>query len=131
MTGVQHEVESVRQLFSELGELLGGYLGELPTMVAHQVHVFMLMDGVSRRTMPEMGVPDQVQALEQVEGAVDRGDVDRGRDALYLCADLLWGAVLQLAHRVEHQLPLGGHPHPPLVQGAAQGGIHTVMVCPG
>jgi hypothetical protein len=69
-------------------------------------------------------MPDQVEAFEQVEGAVDRGDVDCGCAVLHVFADPLRGGVFQVAHCVEHQLPLGSHPHSPLVQRTAQGGIH-------
>ena len=99
---------------------VGGDLGHPPAGVAHQVHVLVLLRGVGGRAVPEVGVADQADPLEQVERAVDRGDVHRRCRGLHVGADPLRGGVPERAHGVEHQLPLRGHPEPALVQRAAQ-----------
>jgi hypothetical protein len=87
--------------------------------------VLMRLGGVARGAVPEVGVPDQVEALKQIEGAIDGGDVHRGRDALDLLADPLGGGVLQFPHRVEHELTLRSHPQAAVVQRTAQAGVHN------
>ncbi len=130
MAGIQDKPEPVSQPLGEIAELLRGNLEDLAASVAHQVHVLMRLGGVARRTVPEVGVSDQFEALQQVERAVDGGDVDCRCDSLDVFANPLRGGVLQLPHRVEHELALRGHPHPPLVQCVPQAGIHNMMVAP-
>jgi len=83
------------------------------------------LGGVARRSVPEVRVPYQVEALEQVQGAIDGGDVHRGRDALDLLANPFGCGVLQFPHRVEHELTLWSHPQAAVVQRATQAGVHN------
>jgi len=93
-----------------------------------QVDVLVLVGRVGGRAVAEVGVVDQTDAVEQVERAVDRGDVDRGRGLLHLRADLLGGGVAERAHRVEHELPLRRHPQAALVQRVPQRRVHTPIL---
>jgi len=125
VAGIQSEPELILQPSGELGELGLGHFVDIPAVVAHQMHVLMRLGGVARRAVPEMGMPDEIETFEQVQRAVDRGDVDGGGIALDVRADPLWGGVHELVYGVEHELALGGHPHPPVVQRSAQGGVHV------
>jgi len=120
MADVQRESGAVGQVGDEAVHQLGGQLGDLAAAVTHQVQVLVFLRGVGRCAVAEMGVADEPDAVEQVECAVDRGDVDRGCRALHLHADLLRRGVVQRAHGVEHELALGGHPHPALMAMSEQ-----------
>ena len=98
----------------------GGDLGDGAAAVADQVHVLVLVHRVVRRAVPEVGVAHQPQPFEQVQAAVDRGDVHRRGLALHLRADLLGGRVAEGADGVEHELALRCHPQPAFVQRAAE-----------
>lgn len=128
MAGVNHEPESGPQPLDQVGELLGRHFGDGCAAVAHQVNVPVALGGVARRAVPEVGVLHQIETFEQLKGAVNGGDIDRGRDALDVLADALRGGMFQFPHRVEHQLTLRGQPHSPLVQRPAQAGVHPMMV---
>lgn len=125
MCGVYHEPEPLAHLLGEIAELFGRYLGDVPTPVADKMHMIMRLGGVAGCAVTEVGVSDQIEALKQVEGAVNGGDVNSRCHALDVFADCLRGGVLQLPYRIEHELPLGRHAHPPRVQGPAQAGIHN------
>lgn len=84
-----------------------------------------------------MGVPHQSELLEQVESAVNGGDVHRRCGALHPLAGLLGCRVLQFPYRVQHELALRRQPHAALVQCRAEshwiphvGCIHRSMVRP-
>ena len=104
----------------QVGHHVAGHLGDGAAVVAHEVHVLVLVRGVGRGAVPEVRVAHQPQAFEQVQAAVHRGDVHRRCRPLDLRADLLGGRVAELADGVEHELALRRHPQPALVQGAAQ-----------
>ena len=58
----------------------------------------------------QMGVADQAQFLEQLEGAVDGGDVDAGGAFPDGVVDLLGSGVAQLVHGFQDQLALRSQP---------------------
>ena len=70
---------SVAQPLGQLVHQLGGDLGDRAAAVADQVHVLVLLLGVGRRAVPEVRVPHQADPLQQVQRAVDGGDVHRRR----------------------------------------------------
>ena len=65
----------------------------------------------------EVGVAQQAEFFEQLDRAVDRGQVDVGDGR----ADLFRRRVLEGAHRVEHLLALRRHPQAALVQALRRG----------
>jgi hypothetical protein len=65
---------------------------------------------VGRRPVPEVGVGDHADLLEQLERAVDGRDVDPARGLLDLGADLLRGGVIEPRHRLQDELTLRCHP---------------------
>src|SRR3954471_1017836 len=78
------------------------------TIPADQVEVLVVADRVVRRgAVGEVRVSDQAELLEDLEGAVDRRDVDGARVLLHLDEDLVRGGVAQRLDGLEHQLPLG------------------------
>ena len=58
----------------------------------------------------------QAEFLEQLDRAVDGGQIDLGDGR----TDLFRGGVLEAAHRIEHLLALRGHAQPALVQALSQ-----------
>jgi len=127
---VQLEAGRAPQPLGELLQQLRLGLDDRPAPVADQVDVLVLVLGVARGAVAEVGVPDQSDPLHQVERPVHGGDVDGGRGPLHAGADLLRGGVPELADGVEHELPLGGHPQPALVQRRAQCGDPIGVVEP-
>src|ERR1700712_1173269 len=54
------------------------HAGHPATLPADEVGVLVATRGVvRRRPVAEVGVPDQAELVEQLEGAIDRGEVDR------------------------------------------------------
>ena len=90
---------------------VGADLRHPAALTAEQVHVVgvagQVIDG---RTVPEVGVGDHPDLLEQFERPVDGGDVDPARRPLHLGADLLRGRVIESCHRLEHELALWRNP---------------------
>src|SRR6185437_758775 len=92
-------------------DLLRADLGDPAALRADQVHVCGLgRQVVARRPMPEMGMRDQAELFEQLQRPVDGGDVHPAGGLLDVGADLLGSGVLQLGHRLQHQLALWGDP---------------------
>ncbi|GID96894.1 hypothetical protein Adi01nite_63060 [Amorphoplanes digitatis] len=56
--------------------------------------------------MRQVGVADQAQILEQLEGSVDGGDVDAGGAFTHGVVYLLRSRVAQLMHGLQDQLAL-------------------------
>ena len=65
---------------------------------------------VDGRAVPEVGVGDHADLLEQLERAVDGRDVDPARGLLDLGADFLGGGVIEPRHRLQDELALRRHP---------------------
>src|SRR5581483_10038465 len=86
-------------------------LGDPAAVAADQVHVVGVGGQVVRgRAVPEVGVRDHADLLEQLERAVNGRDVDAARGLLDLSADLLRGRVTEPRHRLQDELALRGHP---------------------
>ena len=86
-------------------------LGDPAAVPADQVHVVGVGGQVvGRRPVMEVGVGDHADVLEQLERAVDGGDVDAAGGLLDLGADLFRGRVVELRHRFQHELALRRHP---------------------
>src|SRR5260370_9830360 len=87
-----------------------GFRGDfrhLSAVPADEVHMIGLgREVIGRSAVAEVGVGDQAELLEQLERAVDRGDVHTPCGLPYLGADVLWRRVFQLVDRFEHELPL-------------------------
>ena len=66
--------------------------------------------------MAQVGVLDEAEFLEQLQGPIDRGDVDAGHGL----AQLLGRGMAQLAHGRQHELALWRHPQSALVQSHGQ-----------
>ena len=89
----------------------GGDLLDRAAVAADQVHVVVVGgDRVGRGAVPEVGVADQAELLEQLEGPVDGRDVDPGRRLAHRRDDLVRRGVAELADGLEHQLPLRRQP---------------------
>src|SRR5215469_3091868 len=89
---------------------LGGQLGHPATLAADQVHVLRLRrEMVAGRAVPEVGVGDQAELLEQLERAVDRGEVHAPRRLVHLGADLLGRGVMQPGDGLQDELALWGN----------------------
>ena len=71
--------------------------------------------------MREVGVADQAEVLEQLEGAIDGGDVDARGAFPHGVVDLLGGGVAQLVHRLQDQLALRGEPQTALPEHRGEG----------
>lgn len=80
--------------------------------VTDDVDVLVLSRSVGRRTVPEMGMSDEPDLLEQFQRAVDGGDVD----ALDRFTDLLGRCVPEPANGVQHLLALRSRPKPEFAQ---------------
>src|SRR5260370_8899674 len=87
-----------------------GFRGDfrhLSAVPADEVHMIGLgREVIGRSAVAEVGVGDQAELLEQLERAVDRGDVHTPCGPPYLGADVLRRRVFQLVDRFEHELPL-------------------------
>ena len=65
---------------------------------------------IGRRPVRQVGVVDQAELLEQLEGAVDGGDVDAGDPLADRGVHLLRRGVTELVHSLEDQLALRREP---------------------
>src|SRR5215469_15468132 len=89
---------------------LGGQLGHPAALPADQVHMLRFgREVVARSAVPEVSVGDQAELLEQLEGAVDRGDVHAPRRLVHLGADLLRRGVVQPGDGLQDELALWGN----------------------
>lgn len=123
MARIEYKPTVRAQCSGQLGEQFARHLVHSAASMADQVNVLVFVRGVGRRTVPEMGVPHQIHLLEQVERAVDRGDVDRRRGASNVLAHLFWSGVSHAAHRFEDELTLWGAAQAVFVQGPLQRGL--------
>jgi hypothetical protein len=62
------------------------------------------------RSVPEMGVRDEADLLEQLKGAINGGEIDSDRRLLDLGVDLLGSSVLQSCDSLKDELALRGNP---------------------
>jgi hypothetical protein len=62
------------------------------------------------RSVPEMGVRDEADLLEQLEGAVNGGEIDSDCRLLDLGVDLFGSSVLQSCDSLKDELALRGNP---------------------
>src|SRR6266511_5499868 len=114
----------------QVGDQPGGLLHHVTATAADKVQVFILGRVVRRGAVVKVGVPDQAELLEQLQGAVDRGDVDRRCGALHLGGQPVRRRVAQPAHRVQHELALRGQAVAPCAQFALElGAGHQPMIC--
>jgi hypothetical protein len=65
---------------------------------------------VGRRAVAEVGVGDQVELLQELEGAVDGRDVHPAGGLLDAGADLVGRPVAHRGHGLQHELALRGQP---------------------
>src|SRR5882672_6641709 len=86
---VHIEVELHPERLEEGLELLRGNLLDAPTTLADQVLVVVVGQVEDRRPVSKVGVVDDPELLEGVEGAVDGRDVDRWEPAVDLRGDVL------------------------------------------
>ena len=124
MACIKFEPVALPQCSDQRVEQLTRDLLDAAADVAHQVHVLVLVDRVARRAVAQVGVPHEPEPVEQVERAVDRGDVDRRRRLLDALSDLFGRRVLQRPDRVQHELALRRHAQTPPVQGLPELGVH-------
>lgn len=94
------------------------------------VYVLVGASRVARSAVPEVGVPHQLETLQEIEGPIDGRDVHGRGAALHVGADLPRGGAAQLPDSVEHELALRRHPQAVLAQRPLQGGVHGVIVGP-
>lgn len=87
--------------------------------------MLVLIGGVGRRAVAEMGVPYDADLFEQVQRAVDGRDVHRWRGLLYLLTDLFRSSVPELSYGFEDELTLWGHAQAAFVQRFAQPGARA------
>lgn len=93
---VQAEAQVGERATRHIGEQLGRRLVHPAAVVADEVDVAVLVLGVGRRPVPEMGVPDDAELLEQVQRPVHGRDVHRRCRRLDPGAHLLGCRVPQL-----------------------------------
>ncbi len=90
-------------------EKVGGDLADVTAVTADEMYVLLLADGVIRgRAVGQVGMGHEAEFLEQLQGAVDRGDVDTGGGLRHLEVDLVGRGVAKAVHRLEHELTLCG-----------------------
>lgn len=128
MARIQYEPVSRAQCSREVGEQLPRRLLEPAAPFADQMQVFVLVRGVRRCALPDLGVPQQSELFEQVERPVHGRDVDRRRRLLYGATHAFRGRVAELPHGIEYQLALRGHPQSVLVKRAAQGATVRLLL---
>ena len=122
---------------AQLGGEVGGHrdvrLDHVRAVPADQVDVVVPVgEVVRRRAVPEMGMADQPELLQQLQRPVDGGDVDPRRRPPHLHEDVVGGRVLKGVHGFEHELALRRQPVAALPQVALPvGAHHTASVAPG
>lgn len=95
---------------------VGSQISYRAAPVTHDVDVLVLRGTVAGRPVPEVGVPNQAQLLEELDGAVHRGYVDAGHSL----GQLLRRGVAQVADSVQHLTPLRRHTQAAFMQLARQ-----------
>jgi 4-amino-4-deoxychorismate lyase len=116
MGPVEDEALLLEQPALQRGHQIGRRVDDGLACVADDVDVFVLRRTVGRGAVIEVRVPDDAEFLEQFEGAVDGGEVDVGHGVV----DLFRRRVVEVAHRGQDLLTLGGHPQPALAQARRQ-----------
>src|SRR5258708_17519071 len=82
-------------------------LAHAAAVLADEVHVIAVTGQVVRgRAVIEVVVSDQPEVVEQFQRPVDRRDVDAAGRLLDGGRDLLGSGVVELADRLQHELPL-------------------------
>ena len=119
MGPIQHEVAVGKQPAFQIVDQITGCIEHPAALVTHHVDVVVLDRSIRRRAMPEVGMPNEPDRLEELESPVHRGEVD----LRHRFADLLRGGVAQLAHRAQHQVALRRHAQAPGVQLCGQVGL--------
>ena len=105
------------QSLGHLSQDLGRHLLDPITASADEVYVCPLARRViGRRAVPEVGVVDQAELLEQLEGPVDGRNVDAAGHLANLGDDVLGGGVPELRDSLQDELALGGEPVSPGAQ---------------
>ncbi|GIF24194.1 hypothetical protein Ate02nite_69240 [Paractinoplanes tereljensis] len=66
--------------------------------------------------MRQVGVIDQPELFEQLEGAIDGGDVDPGDPLTDRGVHLLGRGVTEIMHRLQDELALRREPQPALTE---------------
>ncbi len=89
MPAIHVEVELHPQRRQEGPQRLGRHLHHPAASLAHQVLVVVVGEVEDRRAVGQVGVVDDAQLLEGVEGPVDGGDVHRREAAVHLGGDVL------------------------------------------
>ena len=90
-------------------EKVRGDLADVTAVTADEVYVLLLADGVIRgRAVGQVRVGHQAEFLEQLQRAVDGGDVDAGGGLRHLEVHLVGRGVAKAVHRLEHELTLCG-----------------------
>jgi hypothetical protein len=112
MRSVQHEVVVLCEPALEIVHQIRRRLEHPAADVTHHVDVVILRRPVGRRPVPQMGVPNQSNRLEELERPVDGGEIDLG-DGL---PELLRGRMPELPHGSQDPIALRGHPQAPRVQ---------------
>jgi len=90
-------------------EQFRGDLADVTAVAADEVYVLLLADGVIRgRAVGQVRVGHQAELLEELQRAVNGGDVDTGGGLRHLEVHLVGRGVAKVVHRLEHQLALRG-----------------------
>jgi hypothetical protein len=107
------------------------HLADLPAVLADQVDVVGVAGQVvGRRAVVQVRVGDKAEVVQELEGAVDRRDVDASGGFLDACRDLLRRRVVEVGYRLKDELALRRDPvaaRPQLlIPGARQVVLHAV-----
>lgn len=117
MPDIKLEPVVVAQTSGQGGQLRRVHLLHPFAEPADQMDVLRLVDiVVGGSTVREVHVRHQTQLCEQLERAIDGGDVDPGRVFEDRGVDLFRSGVAEPAHRIEDQLALRGQPQPTVAQ---------------
>ena len=105
------EAERAPQLRGEVGDHVHVGLDDVRAVPADEVDVVMAVRQVVRRgAVPEVGMADQPELLQELQGPVDGGDVHARRRPAHLAEDVVGRRVLQLVHGLQNELALRRQP---------------------
>lgn len=128
MGDVEAEAPLFGQTLGQRAQFLGLDFLHVSTDPADQVHVLGLVRVVVRRgSVRQVGVGDQVELLEQLERAIDGGDVHTRGLLAHGVVYLFGRGMAEPAHRVEDQLALRGQPQAAITQQIGELG-HGPMI---
>ncbi len=120
MRSVDGESAFIEQPADEAVDQVVRRIDHATTIVADNVDMFVVGQPKRRGPVAEVGVPQQAQLLEQLNGPVDGRGVHIGDGR----ADAFRGGVLKRTDRLQHLLALRSHSQTPLVQPLGQlGGV--------